>query len=570
MTTDPVINFKILEHHANLVSQSRDRLLHSRFDPHLSQPLFGEIVLPKFSRRANGCRIEDLQGNEFIDWTGGLSANLLGHRHASVVAAIKYWADDDPVHELDLPASADTPFTDANELAIVDRLSDIFPGELLFGFTRGRREALYSAVEMARTLTGRPMVAVHAVHTTKHLHCQDQRFDFGRSHFQEPNERIVSLGDLKAMTWLVNKFPDQVAALVVNPFEYEYPEPSGFGALEKLLSDHGVLLIVDESATAFRMELGGAQQHFSIHPDITIAGENLAGPFSFSAVFGKTELLKKTWRSTIRAQDRPAGLTLDVVNATLKFVVENHLPTQLSRSGGQLQEEFDHLASQAGIGCKLLGHPSHLTLEFEEHESIGHDELRATFSLLALEEGVVTHGEFWPNWAHDDRAVTETIDRLERAIGRMAKWIDAVPPAITSTGQVEQTKAVPAINATQLANAIRGRIDNLSMIRKTMVLSGWMLIGGETVELSALCQDGTRIAAEVVHRGDLGANMPHFPAVASAGFRLSVPVDSIKKTSRFLIDGHQNGRRVYRTLLVHDPHLQTSGPYPFEDGFLFT
>jgi glutamate-1-semialdehyde 2,1-aminomutase len=556
-----MIDLKLLESHAKLVQESRDRLLFSRFDPQLQQPLFGERVLPKFSGQASGCRVTDLQGNQFLDWTGGQSSNLLGHRHPAVVDAIKYWAIDEQVHELDPPVSSDSPFTDPQEVTIAGRLCELFHGDLMVGFTRGRREAIYCATEIARTITQRPMIAVHAVHPTKHLHCQDQRFHFGRSHFAEENERIIPVGDLKSLRWTLKNFPDKIAAYLIDPFEFEYPNADCFSEIEALLKQHGCLLILDESSNAFRMEMGGAQEHFSIHPDLTVAGDTLAGPFSFSAILGQKELMQKAWRTTMRTQDRPGGLTLDVVNASLNFAIENHLPAILARAGKQLKEEFNHIAKQSSLRCELVGHPSHLSIQFAEYESFEHNELTAAFSLAALEQGVITYGEFWPNVAHDNRAVEETLLGLERAIESLESWIaEATDSTFKDIG----------IGPGACGHEIRGRIDSLNMIRKTMVLSGWILIDGKPVELSAVSENGDRIEAEKVIRSDLGVNMPQFLDAASAGFKLSLPVESIKKTSRFLVDGHRDGKRVYRTLLVHDPHLQTSGPYPFGEGCLMT
>ena len=75
------LNLKQLEQHARLTAEARERLLYRKFDPHLQQPIYGDVVLPKFSKRALGCRIWDIMGRPFIDWTGSSDSNLLGHRH---------------------------------------------------------------------------------------------------------------------------------------------------------------------------------------------------------------------------------------------------------------------------------------------------------------------------------------------------------------------------------------------------------------------------------------------------------------------------------------------------------
>lgn len=552
------INLKLLEHHARLTRDARSNLLCRKFDPHLKQPIFGEVVLPKFSKRAQGCRIWDILGNSFIDWTGSSDSNLLGHRHPAVVDAIKSWAINEPIHELDELASCDGPFTDPREVSLAGRFKDIFGDELLVGFTRGRREAFYAATEMARTLTGRQMIAVLEVHTTRPLHSEDQRFRFARSHFEEQNVKTIPFNDIGAIKWLLKTNPEQISAVVISPPPYEHPQREFYKDLQAVLKEHGTLLVLDESESAFRLEVGGVQQHFSIDPDITIAGEKLGGSFSFSAVFGRKELLQRTWQSTTRTMDRPGGLTLDVVEATLGVVVDRCLPSELKHIGSQLQDEFNDFAEQHSMPVRLTGHPTRLTLQFDDHSFLTPEQLRAAFCMMALEHGLITHGEFWPNAAHDGDSLFDTIRALESTMKSVVCWMGSL------------AEPEDAIGEPFSRFEIRGRIDALNMIRKTMVLTGWILIDGQPVELSAVGEDGTRYRAESVERTDLESAMPTVSQAASAGFKLSMEVESIKKPSRFMIEGFRDGKCIFRTLLVHDPAEQSTAPYPFEDGFVFT
>lgn len=552
------INLKLLEHHARLTADARSSLLCNRFDPHLQQPIFGETILPKFSKRAEGCRIWDILGNSFIDWTGSSDSNLLGHRHPAIVDAIKKWAINAPTHELDELASCDGPFTDPREISLADRFAEIFGDELLVGFTRGRNEALYAATEMARTLTGRPTIAALELHSTRPLYAEDQRFRFGRSHFEEENLKTIPFNDLGAIRWLLNTNAEQIAAFVISPPPFESPQHGYYKDLQTALKEHGTMLILDESESAFRMEIGGAQKHYSIDPDITIAGEKLGGPFSFSAVLGRRDLLQRAWRSTTRTLDRPGGLTLDVVEAAMGVVVDRCLPSNLKHVGSQLQAEFNDFAEQHSMPCRLVGHPTRLALQFDEHSFLTSEQLRAAFCMMALEHGLITHGEFWPNAAHDGDSLFDTIRALERTMESLVAWIDNMPEPEDAIGE--------PLSKFEL----RGRIDSLNMVRKTIVLAGWILIDGRPVELSAVAEDGTRYEAEDVLRSDLESAMPTVAQAANAGFKLSMEVESIKKPSRFLIEGAVDGKCVYRTLLVHDPAKQSTAPYPFADGYIFT
>ena len=556
------INLKLLQQHAEQTADARKHLLCQRFDPHLQQPLFGESILPKFSGRAEGCRIWDSLGRPFIDWSGHAESNLLGYRHPAIVEAIKNWALDTPVHELDPPASCDGPFTDPREVSIVRKIASAFDqghgNELLVGLTRGRNEALYSAAELARTLTGRPLIAVVEQQSKQTLHSEDQRFRFLQSHFQNSHIKQFVQGDLPGIRWLLKTNLDQIAAFLIAPPAFETLSNEFTSAFQELLKRHGTLLIMDDSQTAFRAQWPGEQRANSLSPDITVFGENLAGPFAFSAIVGKQELLSRAWRSTIRTLDRPAGLTLDVVEATLDVATECNLPSQLKHIGSQLLEEFNDFADAESIPIQLVGNPTRMAVQFKPHRFLTPEQMRSAFCMLALEHGLVTHGEFWPNAAHDGDALFETLRGMEATAKSFVAWMESV------------AKPEAAIDEPFSKYEVRGRIDALNMVRKTLVISGWILVDGQSVDFSAVNDRGERIEADRVTREDLAAAMPDHSQATEAGFRLSLDVDSVKKVSRFLIEAKRDGKLLYRTLLVHDPSKQTSAPYPFTGSYLPT
>ena len=558
MATEPSTpNLQSLEQQAKLLQQARNVLLPFRFEPLLRQPFFCTQSLPKFAKAAKGCVIRDSLGRELVDWTGGTSSNLLGYRHPLMLETLQGWIDDSPQHPLDPGSSCDGPLTDPRETPLAERLSQIFGGDQSVAFCRGRREALYSATEMARTLAGRELILVPQLHQSREYFAEDQRFRFARPQFDSAHVKVFQPGRAAALRWSLNQHPGSVAAVVMEPFAWDFPDADYWNEVTEILAEHEALLILDESQTAFRLEVGGAQQHFAIRPDITVAGENLGGAMAFSAVIGNRERLKKAWRSTMRTIDRPAGLTLDLVKANLDFVEKENLPGQFHRTGTQLQEEFNDLASEAGVDCKLIGHPSRLTLDFGPHNFLTIEQRRSVFSMFAIENGVMTHGEFWPNAAHDDPAVDLTIRRLGKTIQAMALWLDQV------------TEQSVSIEHPWQRYEVRGRVDSLMMVRKTMVLIGWILVDGQPVTLKAISESGEETVAESVERSDLAAGLPQYPAAKSSGFRMELEVESIKKPSRFLIEGYRDEVLVYRTLLIYEPDEQKSGPWPFGDEPIF-
>ena len=543
----------------------------------LRQALLGAAgITPRFSHTASGCRVVDTFGRSLIDWTGSRSSNLLGHRHPVVVEAISNWAAEGTIDDEDFPPSMEGPFCDPRELAFCQKLAGLFQSGSMVALTRAHQESVFAAVELARMTSGRKKVLWPRLHEQRDLIVENQVYRFGQ--FSSVDEAFLRFPcfDLKELQRFLAKNPDEIGAMVLNPFSYEFPDVDYISQLQKILRHHKILLIVDESDTAFRLTMGGVQEHFGLKPDFTIVGDRLAGQFGFSAVIGREEHLEKTWATLVRRLDRPSGLELSVANASLDFIIDSNLPARLGTVTQQLQEEFDFACQQIGVDCKMVGFANRLSLQFGDERHFSFAQQRRRFSTLATENGIVTFGEFWPNAAHDDFAVDETIRGLESALQSFAKEL-ATKSARADVlrkkylGKTPTPKEQADIDLMLNQTEVRGRIDTLMMIRKTLVVTGWIVVAGQTVdELVGVLEDGSEHVAELVLRPDLENAFPDLADAANAGFTLKLPVDSIKKPSRFLLVARSNGQAVFRTLLLHDPHEQTAGPYPFGPETIFS
>jgi len=227
--------------------------------------------------RAEGARIWDADGHEYLDFLGEYTAGLYGHSHPAIVAAIEAALADGIV--LGGP--------NRYELELAEAIQARFPSIELLRFCNSGTEANLMAVSLARAVTGREKVLVFA----GGYHGGVLAFAHGGSPINAPFDFVVGDYNDPGAAALVT---DDVAAVLVEPMQGSGGVIPGDRAFLQALRDaataHGALLIFDEVMTS-RLSTGGLQQVLDITPDLTTLGKYIGGGLAFGAFGGRADLL---------------------------------------------------------------------------------------------------------------------------------------------------------------------------------------------------------------------------------------------------------------------------------------
>lgn len=258
----------------------------------LTSELRAAAPFPLFIERAQGARKWDADGNEYIDYSMGSAALLLGHAHPAVIEALGRQASKGTLY------SALT----ALEVEWAEAVKSLYPAAGQVRFTGSGTEATTLAFRLARAATGREKILCFEGHF--HGWGDDTsvgiKVPFGRPHthgiLAAVNEAaIVCPADLESAEAALAANPD-TAAIVLEPSGASWgtvPLPEGFPeGLRRLADASGVLLIFDEVITGFRWSPGGAQALFGVAPDLTTLAKNLTGGLPGGAVAGREELMR--------------------------------------------------------------------------------------------------------------------------------------------------------------------------------------------------------------------------------------------------------------------------------------
>jgi glutamate-1-semialdehyde 2,1-aminomutase len=253
---------------------------------------------PPFIARGEGSKIYDVDGNEYIDYVLSWGPLILGHRPQVVTDALR--------EVLEIGTSFGAPTE--REVELAELIRECFPSIEMVRLVSSGTEATMSALRVARGFTGRDL-------TIKFEGCYHGHVD---SLLVKAGSGMATLGiadtaggpepfaattlalpfnSIEAVEKAFHERGDKIAAVIVEPVVGNMgcvpPLPGFLEALRSLTSKHGALLIFDEVMTGFRLALGGAQQRFSIQPDLTTLGKIIGAGLPMAAYGGRADVMNK-------------------------------------------------------------------------------------------------------------------------------------------------------------------------------------------------------------------------------------------------------------------------------------
>jgi 4-aminobutyrate aminotransferase / (S)-3-amino-2-methylpropionate transaminase / 5-aminovalerate transaminase len=353
----------------------RSREITERKERAVADPL--ALYLPIAIAEGRGATVTDVDGNTFVDFTGGVGCLNVGHAHPRVVAAVQEQA----------ARFLHTDFTIVPyELYVeyAERLTAVAPfaGRTKAAFFNAGTEAVENAVKFARGYTGRPAVigfegAFHGrTLLSLTLTSKTHPYKAGLGPFAPevyrvpfPNEYrgITAAAALEALERSLSTqvAAETVAAVVVEPVLGEggfVPAPLEFiEGLRSICDREGILLVVDEVQTGFgRTGRMFALEHYGIEPDLLTLAKSIAAGLPLSAVVGKAEIMDSLWENAVGGTYVGNPVALAAALAVLDVFEEEGLVERARRIGETIraamlgwQERFEAIGDVRGLGAML-------------------------------------------------------------------------------------------------------------------------------------------------------------------------------------------------------------------------
>jgi glutamate-1-semialdehyde 2,1-aminomutase len=391
---------------------------------------------PLFIARGEGPYLYDVDGNRYVDYVMSWGPLILGHAHPAVVEAIQQ------------QATCGTSYGAPTELEIqlATLVIDLMPSVEMVRFVNSGTEATMSALRLARAYTGRHKIVKFEGCYHGHADMLLVQAGSGVATLGLPDSPGVPPGatqdtltapynDLDAVQALFEQFPDEIAAVIVEPVAGNMgvvPPLAGFlQGLRDLTERHHAVLIFDEVMTGFRAALGGAQEKYGVMPDLTAFGKVIGGGLPVGAYGG---------RKTIMEHVAPAGsmyqagtlsgnpLAMAAGLATLRAITEPGVFDRIVDVARVVREMIERHASAAGIPVQTSQVGTMFGLFFNDQPVTSYAAVKrsdtqryARFFHAMLARGVY----FAPSafeaaftaLPHDGPALDQTVTAIEQSFG---------------------------------------------------------------------------------------------------------------------------------------------------------
>lgn len=255
--------------------------------------------------RADGCRLWDLDGREYIDLCCSHGAALLGHGDVRVRRAV----------EKALERGAPCSYENEQQAELAELLCEVIPCLERVRFTGSGTEATMHCIRLARAFTGRGKLLkfegnFHGYHDqvmfaigtpADQLGTEEKPTAFPGSTGMTPGLQdqivVVPYNRVDLLERAFQQHGHELAAVIGEPIYFNagciLPSREFLTALRELTSRYGVLLIFDEVLSAFRMGIGGAQQYLGVTPDLCTLGKAVGGGYPLSVFGGRRDIMDR-------------------------------------------------------------------------------------------------------------------------------------------------------------------------------------------------------------------------------------------------------------------------------------
>ncbi|MEM1550077.1 MAG: aspartate aminotransferase family protein [Candidatus Methanomethylicia archaeon] len=390
---------------------------------------------PIYIRAAKGCRVYDVDGNEYIDYWVGHGALLLGHNPQIMLKALR-GAIEIGTH---------FGLSHEYEVEYAEQVVKMIPSAEMVRFTNSGTEANMYAIRLARAYTKRVKIGKmeggwHGGYDALHV-AVNPPFEKPESAglTEEATKDTIPLpfNDLETISKIMRK--NELACIIVEPVLGAggcIPPEEGFlQGLRELCDDYDTLLIFDEVITGFRLSPGGAQQYYGVYPDITVLGKAVGGGgLSIGAICGKSEIMELMDHTKYRDKSERVfhggtytanPLVSYVGTIMLREYEKGYIYPHINSLGKKLKEELEEVFQRYNIDAHTTGEGSMVGIHFtkkkpknaREANEGKNEEMAKEYHKFLLEKKIIVIKPTLPHtfisYAHGEEEINKLIEATE-------------------------------------------------------------------------------------------------------------------------------------------------------------
>jgi glutamate-1-semialdehyde 2,1-aminomutase len=372
-------------------------------------------VSPYFIQRGQGCRVWDVDGNEYVDFIMSLCAITLGYNDPEVTAAVRSQLEDGVIFSL----------THRLEMEVAEQLTKMVPCGDMVRFGKNGSDATSGAIRLARAYTGRDHVAVCGYHGWQDWYIGSTARNRGVPQATRDLTHTFAYNDPESLLALFRQFPDGIAAVIMEPMNVVEPKPGYLEEVKAIAHRHGALLVFDETITGFRYANGGAQSLFGVTPDLATFGKGLANGYPVSAVAGRGDVMKLMEDIFFSFTFGGETLSLAAALTTMQKLEREPVLERIHQQGRKILERVQGLIEQhdAVDFLSLAGHPSWSFFLVKDAAPYSMWQLKTLFMQEMLARGILAYGTHNLCYAHGDADLEKLVTAYGEVIPLMVSAV---------------------------------------------------------------------------------------------------------------------------------------------------
>lgn len=391
-----------------------------------------------YVKYGRGGRIYDLDDNEYIDYRLGYGPAILGHADPRVDEAAREGMKVGGVFAL----------STEREYYVAQRIAKMVPAAELVRFSNSGTEAVMAALRLARAYTGKDDYVIlegsyHGLFDAAMWYTpMDKWSQVGDPVVYPYSEGIplstrsfahfVQANDANQLEDVLKRRADRVACLLIEPIMGNClgiaADPGYIRAARELCDRHGVLLVIDEVKTGFRVARGGAQELYGVDADLCTFAKAMGNGYPISVLAGREEIMRKIGRGVAHGGTYTAhSVSLAAAERTLQILDETDALERIAGYGTALRHGMSTILKARGIAHSFVGHPSMSGLYFAHDPPRNYRDWKGsdyTFYDAAArvlhDERVLCEPDSREPWfvcaAHDEACLKQTLAAFEIAI----------------------------------------------------------------------------------------------------------------------------------------------------------
>ncbi len=333
---------------------------------------------PAYFSKAKGCKVWDLDGNEYIDMCiMGIGTNILGYGHPEVDAAVQQTVSAGNMSTFNCP----------EEVYLAEKLIELHPWAHMARLARSGGEANALAIRIARAATGKDKVAICGYHGWHDWYLSanlgdDAGLDGHLLPGLQPNGVPRNLkgtvfpfnyNNYAELEALVNT--QDIGVIKMEVVRNMGPEDNFLHKVRKLATDRGIVLVFDECTSGFRETFGGLHKKYGVEPDMAMFGKALGNGYGITATIGKREVMEAAQTTFISSTFWTERIGPTAALKTLEVMGRIKSWDTITQTGLGIRQGWQNLADKHGLKINHWGLAALTGFTFQSENALAYKTL---------------------------------------------------------------------------------------------------------------------------------------------------------------------------------------------------